>query len=245
MDDPSVSRDELDRALGFIRWANRRLGGVGAMLGPLRRWSRGWPRGRTITMLDVATGSADLPIAARRWAIDAGYDLRIVGVDLHETTLDLAREHLARHPAEAEGIELVRMDALDLMHLFEPKSYDYVHAGLFLHHLSEIRAMTVLRVMDRLARAGVIWNDLVRSRAARAVIHALTLTTPEIVRHDARVSVEAGFTRTEAMDIARRVGLHEPEYRWNPLTHRFSLTSHWPDGLTEHPPNTMHRSGAR
>jgi len=233
MDDPGIDRAELDRALRFIRWANRHLGGVEAMLGPLRRWARWWPPGRPIRMLDIATGSADLPVAARRWALRAGIDLRVVGVDVHATTLDLAREHLARFPDEAAGIELVEADALVLMHQFEPDSFDYVHAGLFLHHLSELRVLTVLRIMDRLARAGLIWNDLVRSRVARVVIHALTLGAPEAVRHDARVSVEAGFTKREALALASRAGVERPRYRWNPLTHRFSLTAHRPDAWSD------------
>jgi hypothetical protein len=233
MDEPGVARAELAGALEYIRAVNRRLGGTRALLKHLRRWSVGWPRDRAVTLLDVATGSADLPVAAREWAMKAGFDLRVTGVDVHPTTLEIAQEYVAgcaRGRAElvraadgSEAITLMQADALRLMERFKAGSFDYVHAGLFLHHLPEIEILTVLRIMDRLAARGVIWNDLVRSRVGYAAIHVLTWGRPRMVRHDARVSVRAGFTRREALDLTRRSGIDYGWYSWNVLTHRFTV----------------------
>ncbi len=223
MDDPGVARDELSRSLAYIRGVNRWLGGARALLALLSRWSVRWPKDRPVTLLDVGTGSADIPVRARSWAEGRGLDLRITGVDLHETTLDLAREHVGGR----EGITLERCDARRLMDRFEPGSFDYVHAGLFLHHLPFIEVLTVLRIMDRLARVGIVWNDLVRSRLALAAAHLITIGTPEIVKHDARVSVRAGFTRAEVRDFAQRVGIDYARYR-TVLLHRFTLAGEKP-----------------
>ena len=227
MDQPDVAREDLAESLRFIRWVNRNLGGHASLLGHLKRWSRKWPRDRTITLLDIATGSADLPIAAQRWAQRAGFDLRITAIDAHETTLDLARRHVAEELGSDDpghsGIELIQADALKLTDRFDVDAFDYVHAGLFLHHLQEIEIFTMLRMMDRLARAGIIWNDLIRSRIALVGIHLLTLGQPEIVKHDARVSVRAGFTRREVKEIRKRLGLEYCRYRANFLTQRFTL----------------------
>lgn len=229
MDDPAIPRDELAESLRFIRIVNRRLGGVRAVLHHLNRWSRRWPRDRPVTFLDIGTGSADIPLAARRWATARGFDLRITAVDLHPTTLELAREHIAG----VDGIELRRADALTLADQFPPESFDYVHAGMFLHHLPDIEVMTALRIMDRLARAGIIWNDLIRSRLGVAAIRLLSLGAPPGVRHDARVSVEAGFTPRDVRDFARRLDLHYTRVRWNLFTHRFTLAGEkravWPN----------------
>lgn len=223
MDDPAVNPAELDKALRYIRGVNKRLGGVDALIGRLETWSDRWPTDRPITLLDIATGSADLPIEAVTWARRKGFDLRVTGVDVHATTLELAQDHVEAHPDLKDAITLVRADAMDLDERFPPESFDYVHAGLFLHHLKEIQVMTVLRIMDRLASRGIIWNDLVRSAAARAVIHVLTIGRDEMIKHDARVSVEAGFTKREVLDIARRVDLGYCTYDWSLLTHRFTL----------------------
>jgi hypothetical protein len=117
----------------------------------------------------------------------------------------------------------VQADALNLMDLFEPGSFDYAHAGMFLHHLPQVEGMTVLRIMDRLARAGIVWNDLVRSRRSLAVANLLLIGQPPMVKHDARASIRAGFTRAEALDMARRVGLSYARYRAVPLMERFTV----------------------
>lgn len=224
MDDPAIPRDELAASLQFVRAINRNFGGARAAIVPLARWSRRWPRDRPISVLDVATGSADIPLAMRRWAERRGFDVRITAIDAHETTLALAREHIG----SAAGIELLRADALQLFDSFQPQSFDYVHAGMFLHHLPDIEVLTALRIMDRLARAGIIWNDLIRSRIGAMAIRLMTTGRPEGVRHDARVSVEAGFTPREVRDIAQRLDLGYARVRWNLFTHRFTLAGEKP-----------------
>lgn len=226
MDDPNADRDELDRSLRFIRLVNNRLAGASAAIGHLARWMRMRQAKRTVRILDVATGSADIPIAIARWAKRRNINVHITGVDLHETTLELARKHLAAQP-ERLPIEIVHADALQLTDRFDPESFDYVHAGMFLHHLQDIEAMTVLRAMHRLSAHGLIWNDLIRGRigrlGVRAMVHLMP-GVPAMVKHDAIVSVDAGFTRAEALELATRVGLPNVRYRTH-FFYRFTLTS--------------------
>jgi 2-polyprenyl-3-methyl-5-hydroxy-6-metoxy-1,4-benzoquinol methylase len=207
IDDPEVADTDLRESLAFIRAVNRRLGGIDALLSRLRRWSARWPRGETIRLIDIGTGSADIPLACVRWAREAGHDVQVTAVDVHPKTLAAARDHIAEDPEAAQRIELVEADARRLMELYEPGQFHYAHAGMFLHHLPEIEVLTVLRIMHRLASAGIVWNDLLRSPMVYTVTHLMTARMPEMVRHDARVSIRADFNRRDAADIARRVGL--------------------------------------
>jgi hypothetical protein len=213
MDDPAVDPDELARALAFLRWVNGPLGGgAAAAIAHLRRWTEHWPCDEVIRLLDLGTGAADIPLAIAAWASRQSPPLRvrITAVDRHETTLAIARGLVGDNP----DIELVSADALRLMDRFDPDSFHFAHAGLFLHHLQDIEVVTVLRIMDRMATHGLIWNDLIRSPLARSLVRLVTAfarmpgigRVPDIARHDARVSVEAGFTRHEAVDLARRAG---------------------------------------
>lgn len=233
MDDPAIDRGELRQSLACIRAVNRRLGGANALVRLLRRWSRRWPLGTPVTLLDIGTGSADIPLAAREWSVRAGFDLRITGAELHPTTIELAREHVGAR----EGIELIRADARRLTDLYPPGAFDYVHAGMFLHHLTDADVLIVLRTMDRLARRGIVWNDLVRSRATLAVLPILLLGKPPGVRHDATVSIRAGFTRREVLDFARRAGIGYA--RWHRvLWYRFTLAGEKPGTRRDQAPPT-------
>ncbi len=220
MDDPDVDPAELEQAMRFIRAVNRRLGGTKAALSPLARWLSGRPPGEPVPILDLATGSAASPLAIARWAARTGRRVRITAVDRHGTALALARKLVK----ESHEIELVEADALRLSDLYEPGSFDYAHAGMFLHHLDDVEVLTVLRIMERLAPRGVIWNDLVRGPIEAAFIRALTIGQRPIVRHDAIASVAAGFTKREALDLAERAGLKRVRYR-RYMFGRFVLTS--------------------
>lgn len=219
MDDPAVDRHDLDLSLRYLRGINRYLGGSRALTSHLENWSRAWPRDKPVTLLDVATGSADIPLAARAWAERAGFDLRVTGIDLHEATLEMARRHVDSHP----GVTVQRADALRLVEEFGEKSFDYVHAGLFLHHLPDPDVERVLAGMDRVARRGIVWNDLRRSRLNYFVVSAAVLGQARIVRHDGKASVKAGFTQEEVEAFARRLGLGYTTYRRAPLLYRFTL----------------------
>lgn len=211
MDDPHAPADELARSLRFLRVLNRTLGGVAGVLQPLRRWSKRWPPGQTIRILDLATGGGDIPLAIVRWARSAGHDVQVTALDRHPTTLALARQSAGDL---AGDIRWVQADALKPP--FAPGSFDYVLANLFLHHLPDIEVLTALRIMDRLATRGMIWNDLWRNRWAWTWARLLTLPAAEMVRQDAVRSVEAGFSRAQVLDLRRRLGLEH-----------LALTSRW------------------
>ncbi len=228
MDAPDVDAAALDEALRFLRLANRTGAGVRAAMRPLRQWiEEGEQRGvldDPIQVLDLATGSADIPLAMVHWAQQTGRRLHVTAIDNHRTTLDLARRHVAQHPDLAPHITIAEADARSLTDRYDAGSFDFCHAGLFLHHLRDMEALTVLRIMQRLGRHGLIWNDLVRSPLAMGIVRSVAWLTPPIARHDAVVSVQAAFTKKEAMDFARRVDLENIRYRRH-LGYRFTLTS--------------------
>jgi ubiquinone/menaquinone biosynthesis C-methylase UbiE len=201
MDRPDVDPGELARSLKYIRCVNRYLGYSRATVRQLEEFSKNWPPGHTIRVIDFATGSADTPLAILRWADRRGLSVRVVGLDLHPRTASIAGA--ARR--QRSGLSVVRGDALCAP--FADHSFDYAICGLFLHHLDDADAVRALREMDRVARRGIIAGDLARSPRAYAWIWLLTLGAGAMVRHDARVSVEQAFTRREMLSLRDRAGL--------------------------------------
>lgn len=217
MDRDDVNETDLRKSLGYLRWVNRFLGGTGPIVRQLAAWSKTWPTDRPIVILDVATGGADLPKSMVTWARRHGRSVRVIGIDRHEKTLQYARENVGDEP----WITLLRSDALHLP--LPPNSVDYAVSSLFLHHLNDVQVMTVLSAMDKVARRGLIWSDLLRRHRAVQWIRLLSLFANPVVKHDAPVSVLAGFRRDEVLAMRDRLELRHLRFREH-FGHRFTLS---------------------
>lgn len=214
MDEPGADPRLLRKSLAYIRRINLLLGYTRATLSHLDAFSRSWKPGRTMRIIDLATGSADIPRAILRWADRRGFDVRIVGVDLHaETAAEAARGSDPR-------LRIVRADVLDLP--FADDSFDYAITNMFLHHLDDSQAVTVLKNMSRVARRGIIAADLLRNRRAYGWIVLFTLLANPMVRHDARVSVAQAFSPAEVLALRDAAGLSFASY-YRHFGHRFVL----------------------
>ncbi len=157
MDDPAADAEQLRRSLGFLRRINTLFGYTRGTLRHLQRFSRRWRPGETIRILDIGTGSADIPRAILRWATESGFDVRVVGIDLHQGTAKNAAES-----GEDRRLQILRADALHLP--FGDGAFDYAICSLFLHHLDTHDVATVLAGMGRVAERGIIACDLLRNR---------------------------------------------------------------------------------
>lgn len=220
IDDPATPTERLEYLLRCVRTVNRRMGGISMLLDSLKAWSSRWPRDREITLLDIGTGSGDIPLAAVEWAERAGFRLRAVGIDASPRVLDVARR-LCRHRSDVEFVELDAMSLLGATSPYGPESFDYVHAGMFVHHLDDDTVPRMLRAMNEVARAGIIWNDLIRTIRGYAVTWLATIGQP--IRHDCLASLRAGFNEREALDLALRAGIDYARYRERYNVQRFSV----------------------
>jgi ubiquinone/menaquinone biosynthesis C-methylase UbiE len=204
MDEPGQDAAELARSLADLRGVNRWLGGTRIVLRHLSRLVAGDP-GRTWRILDVATGSADIPLAIARWASSRGIAVEVVATDLHPTTLEVARARIAGHA----NLRAEAADALDLR--YPDSSFDVVLCSTALHHFNERdEVLRVLREMDRVARVGGIVNDLRRSRPALVGANLLAATvwrTHPVTRHDGPLSVRRSFTPSELRELGAAAGL--------------------------------------
>lgn len=205
MDEPDVDPRNLARSLRFLRAINRLLGYTRQLLDRLDVFAAGWRRGETIRIVDIGTGSADMPVAILRWADARGYHVRCTGVDLHAKTARAARD------ASADPrLTIVRADALHLP--FHDDAFDYAITSTFLHHLDTDDVAAVLTHMNRVARRGVVIADLVRSPSAYAGIKLLTCLANPLVRHDGPASIAQAFTESEVLSLRDRAGLTYTRY---------------------------------
>jgi ubiquinone/menaquinone biosynthesis C-methylase UbiE len=215
MDEPGADPELIRKSLRFIRRVNALLGYTRATLQHLERFSQRWKPGERIEMIDFATGSADIPRAILRWADAKGFDVRIVGVDLHAATAQTAAEE-----TNDPRLRIVRGNVLDMP--FEDNSFDYALTAMFLHHLDDDDVTRVMATMGRLSRRGVIIADLIRGQRALAWIKLFTLFSNRMVKHDASVSVKQAFSKEEILALRDRAGIGFAEY-YKHFGHRFVL----------------------
>lgn len=213
MDDFSIVDARLTRALDDLRWVNRWLGGYAATrsaLAPLLR------RNDTLRMIDLGTGAADYPEHLVHWAARRGQIVEVVAVDANPHTVAYAQTALdGRLPADLRPqVEVVCADALDLP--YADDAFDVAHAALFLHHFPGREGVALLREMDRVARAGIVVNDLHRHPIAYYGVRAIGALTraSAMFRHDGPVSVRRAFWREELEALAAAAGLSPVRIRW-------------------------------
>lgn len=200
LDLPVVDTDALRGNLADLARVNRLLGGSRLTERALTRLTAGCAPGATVRLIDVGTGAADIPAALLGWAARRGLLLQVVGVDRSLGILRLAQ-------SMAPGVGLVAGDGYRLP--LQDGAVDIAHCSLVLHHFDPPDAVSILAEMARVARLGVIVNDLVRTRLglAGAWLFGHLATTNSLTRHDAPLSAQRAYTVTEMTDLLSAAGL--------------------------------------
>jgi len=200
LDAPRHDDAELQQSLDHVAAVNRWLGGDRSVL---RHLMPVLQAGMSTRILDVATGSALLPLRIARWARKRNCPVRIVATDVHPQMLQIATANARDYPE----ITVQRADALRLP--FAAKSFDVVLLTLALHHFEDADAPRVLAELVRVARRRVIVSDLRRTRLNYLGAKLLSWTYwrgNRLTRHDGPLSVLRAFTIRELAELAGRTG---------------------------------------
>ena len=200
MDDPALPEAEHVHALRGLRRINRWTGNAMVAWQPIQELAESLGK-RQLSLLDIATGSGDVPLQLLRYAAASGIQLGVDACDVSQTALDFARSSL---PAGSR-INLFQLDATSEP---IPNEYDVVMCTTFLHHLSRADAATVLRKMRDAARKRVVIVDL-----ERGVLNWLLVcfgchlfSRSRVVHFDGPQSVRAAFTVSEIQILAQDLG---------------------------------------
>lgn len=211
MDDPSLDREEHRRALAGLARLNRVGRSVPILWDAIRPLVM-TPGHGAISILDIATGSGDVPLGLVRRG-------RKVGATLGNHACDASEYALAEAQRRAQQAHaVIKTFQLDAVTQEIPGEYDVVMCSLFTHHLEDDQVVNLLYRMRAAARKLVVVNDLVRSPKAyvMAVSASRVLTRSRVVHADAEKSMRAAFTIDEMASLAERAGLKGAEVsaRW-------------------------------
>lgn len=215
MDDPGVDPDLLADSLDHLARLTA-LSGVRRAIG--RAVERLAPAG-PVRIVDVGAGGGDV---MRYTGERLGGRLELgLCVEPHATTAACGSARCG----DASPVRYLRAEAGALP--FADGAFDIAMMHMALHHLPPETRAGALAELARVARGGVLVTDLTRSALNRAGARLLAATvwrTNPVVRKDAPLSVERGFTRAELEAIAADAGLRDVRVRglWG---HRLLLTA--------------------
>jgi ubiquinone/menaquinone biosynthesis C-methylase UbiE len=221
LDGPLTDQRALVGNLRDLARVNRRLGGVRLS----RRAIDALAPGRAaISILDVGTGGADIPLALIDHGRATGRLVTVTGVDRRAEILAAAAIADPRVSATGE-LTLHVGDGAGLP--FADGTFDVAHSSLLVHHLETPEARRVLEEMARVARVGVVVNDLVRSRPSwlGAWLLSHLATRNALTRDDAPMSVRRAYTVAELTALLATAGLRVERRFDGFVGHRVALVA--------------------
>ena len=216
--------DDLDAVAGNLRdlrRVNRLLGG--ARLSRLAI-DRLWPDGTSLSVLDVGTGGADIPVSLLADAVRRGRSLRAEAIDSRAEVIEAAR--LARPALDrVAGLSLRVGNGLALP--YPDGAFDVAHCSMVVHHLEPAETVALLREMARVTRLGVVVNDLVRGRLfwAGAWVMSHAATRNRLTRNDAPMSVRRAYSRDELRGLVDKAGLRTVGEVGGFMRHRVAIVA--------------------
>jgi 2-polyprenyl-3-methyl-5-hydroxy-6-metoxy-1,4-benzoquinol methylase len=197
MDRPQPVTPELASDLRNLRQLNRYFGSYALIQHFLRRWIL---PGSRMRVLDLATGSGDIPRLVVDHARKVGATVTIDAIDQQPSTLEIARGLSVDYPE----INFLEGDVLS----FGDGSYDLVLCSLALHHFAEADAARLLTSCREVSSKYVLVSDLRRGLLATIGVYLLTalIYRDPMTRTDGRLSAARAFSFQEFRALAARAG---------------------------------------
>lgn len=201
LDDPATPDEVRRAAMADVARSNALFGGTRAVVRAIRPLIQD---ADDMVLLDVGTGTGDIPARVARQARRRGIALHTIGVDVSPT---LARSAQARMDAVVVGnaVMLPLRDA----------TADVVVSSQVLHHFFDDDLRRLVAELHRVSRGWVVIADLERSvlGAAAFWLASVVLGFHRVTRLDGVTSVMRGFTPAELAALVREVTGKVPRVR--------------------------------
>lgn len=173
---------------------------------PTLRFLKRAVEGSSFRLLDVGFGHGDMLRAIARWARRRGISAELVGVDLNEKSVAIAR---AATPKDL-NIDYRAGDYREL-----GQTFDFVISSQVTHHMSDDQLASFIEFMEKNAGRGWLISDLHRHRFSYLGFPLLArlMRVHRIVREDGQLSIARSFRPAEWKAILADIGIPPGEVR--------------------------------
>ncbi|MGB5229086.1 MAG: methyltransferase domain-containing protein [Eudoraea sp.] len=211
MDNPNVTIDTLRLVFNDINKSNRFLGGNSITLGKVSELIKKFPK-KKYTIVDMGCGDGEtlrkLAIYFRKTTLD----VVLIGLDLSDNALCIGQTLSVDFPE----IKFLKQDILTL----NPLNFkcDILLCTLTMHHFSNEQIPLFLSQFTKLAKIGVIINDLQRSALAYYLFKGFSaiFIKTKIAKHDGLISIKSGFKKQELISFSKTLphAAHTINWKW-------------------------------
>jgi SAM-dependent methyltransferase len=201
LDEPELDPAQLGMNLRDLARLNRLPGGTAGSVHAIELLAEG---ARRVSIVDVGTGAGDMPLAfARHGRARRGDRWQVLAFDTRPEILAHAERRLRREP----DVQALLGDGRRLP--LDDGEVDIAHASLLLHHLDPPDAVALLAELRRVARRGVVINDLQRGlrHLIATAATVLVLGRCAYTRRDGILSAQRAYTLAELDELLAAAGL--------------------------------------
>ena len=156
--------------------------------------------------MEIGCGGGDNLRVLKEWAAKKNIAVNITGVDINEACIAFAKAQ----PRNAD-MHFICADYKNVL-----LQQDVIFSSLFCHHFTDEELVPMLQWMQQHAKLGFFINDLHRHPLAYHSIKMLTrlFSKSYLVKNDAPLSVQRGFTRGELQQLFQKAMLPNYTIRW-------------------------------
>lgn len=211
MDNLNLDRAALKQVFVDINRVNRILNGYSITLKAVEKILDENPQDG-YTIMDLGSGDGGMLKQLALYFKERPVNLNLIGVDLNENTIKLAKENCRAFP----NISFLQQDILT-MDTLNPRC-DILLSTLTMHHFGKGEIPIFLNQVVRLPRIGLVINDLQRSRISYWLFKFFStiFIKTDIAKYDGGISIKRAFVKSElqeySMDFPHMV--HQIKWKW-------------------------------
>lgn len=210
MDDFQLEGEELKDSLDKIAKINQLLGGNKVTLEGIEKLLNKSSKNQTITIVDIGCGNGDMLRALANFGIKNNYNLKLIGIDANQFTVDYAKSLSKNY----ENITYQCENVFD--ENFKIVAHDIVLFTLTLHHFTDEEIYKLLTVFHTNAKIGIIINDLHRSKLAYRLFQLICFVFQlnQLSKTDGLISILRGFKKEELVRYSKKMKFENYFIQW-------------------------------
>ena len=220
LDTEDYTEKDLEENLKDIRFWNRIFGVHALMLRYIKKIIGKYNLSK-IKILDVGTGSGDIPRCIVKYLRNKNIPVKILAIDSNPITVKIAKEY-------TKDYQEIMIKKRKVQDLSIKEKFDIVLFNLTLHHIAQNQRINILNKLYSITSKSLIVSDLNRSLYAYWTVKLLTplLTKNYLSRHDAPLSVLKSMTKSELQNLVSATKIKDFEIKKHMLFRNFLVAYH-------------------